>query len=105
MWMKCFWLKHNRYIDPQPAMYPRCSHWFPEALAPSVGVRGFGGEVGIECGLLISDTSTQGILDSEGLVMTLSPAGTRSTAPLSAPGQRDNGSFTTCEAGAASTAD
>ena len=34
MWMECFWLKHNRYIDPQPAMYPRFSHWFPEALAP-----------------------------------------------------------------------
>ena len=28
--------RSNRYIDPQPAMYPTCSHWFPEALAPSV---------------------------------------------------------------------
>ena len=36
MCFKCNWWIHWGKSDPEPAIYPRCSHWFPGHLAPSV---------------------------------------------------------------------
>ena len=36
MCSKCNWWIHWGKSDPEPAIYPRCSHWFPGHLAPSV---------------------------------------------------------------------
>jgi len=35
MCSKCNWWIHWGKSDPEPAIYPRCSHWFPGHLAPS----------------------------------------------------------------------
>ena len=37
VWMcpKCDWWIHWEKNDPEPTIYPRCSHWFPGHLAPS----------------------------------------------------------------------
>jgi len=35
---KCNWWIHWGKSDPEPAIYPRCSHWFPGHLTPSVSV-------------------------------------------------------------------
>ena len=39
MYPKCNWWIHWEKNDPEPTIYPRCSHWFPGHLAPSVGSR------------------------------------------------------------------
>jgi len=36
MYPKCDWWIHWGKNDPEPTIYPRCSHWFPGHLAPSV---------------------------------------------------------------------
>jgi len=36
MYPKCDWWIHWEKNDPEPTIYPRCSHWFPGHLAPSV---------------------------------------------------------------------
>ena len=36
MYPKCDWWLHWGESDPEPAIYPRCSHWFPGHLTPSV---------------------------------------------------------------------
>jgi len=38
MFSRCDWWLQCRQSDPEPAMYPRCSHWFLGHLAPS-GIR------------------------------------------------------------------
>ena len=35
MYTKCDWWIHWEKNDPEPTIYPRCSHWFPGHLAPS----------------------------------------------------------------------
>ena len=35
MYPKCDWWIHWGKNDPEPTIYPRCSHWFPGHLAPS----------------------------------------------------------------------
>jgi len=35
MYPKCDWWIHWEKNDPEPTIYPRCSHWFPGHLAPS----------------------------------------------------------------------
>jgi len=36
MYPKCDWWICWGISDPEPTIYPRCSHWFPGHLAPSV---------------------------------------------------------------------
>ena len=36
MYPRCNWWIHWGKNDPEPAMYPGCSHWFPGHLAPSI---------------------------------------------------------------------
>jgi len=36
MYPKCDWWIYWGKNDPEPTIYPRCSHWFPGHLAPSV---------------------------------------------------------------------
>ena len=36
MYPICYWRVSGGYIQPEPAMYSRCFHWFPGPLAPSV---------------------------------------------------------------------
>ena len=35
MYPRCVWWIHWGENNPEPAMYPGCSHWFPGHLAPS----------------------------------------------------------------------
>ena len=35
MYPICYWWVSGGYIQPEPAMYSRCFHWFPGPLAPS----------------------------------------------------------------------
>ena len=35
MYPKCDWWIHWEKNNPEPTIYPRCSHWFPGHLAPS----------------------------------------------------------------------
>jgi len=36
MYPKCDWWIHWEKNDPEPILYPRCSHWFLGHLTPSV---------------------------------------------------------------------
>ena len=36
MYPICYWWVSGGYIQPEPAIYSRCFHWFPGPLAPSV---------------------------------------------------------------------
>ena len=36
MYPICYQWVSGRYFQPEPAMYSRCFHWFPDPLAPSV---------------------------------------------------------------------
>ena len=35
MYPICYWWVSGGYLQPEPAMYSRCFHWFPGPLAPS----------------------------------------------------------------------